>query len=603
MSEALEELRERLERWDELCAQLKELYYKYLDLAAFRSDKCYFPGRKCKRSWDRQYDMGDLTLMWTYIANTAPLCGKLIRALAEVEYKIRLKALESLERYGGVEKKSRPSNEIVNWQLRKPVYSYLVIDGEKLYVIWGEPKGVPHRGRQRSVVLERKILDALLKIKSGIFDELHFNVFNIDHEYERLWLEVPLSESASKLLGGRDKAPVALFRSLGWLLSDDSRVKLVHEAGNPGQVALRLFDWIALVKYATKRLVFDEDKPLVFKLAVRYITKTKIGENPRVYIRPIGFSARVIKETYLRFGIPFGNPKAVIAHGYEVIGVLNNMAIRRHKVESVVDDVNSWMALSATLTSLIIGDGTISPYLIRISAKAKPEGGAARELAKALKVSWHEGKVALWPRLMKLLLPAPPTPAFKKTVKLYKTLLEYPVAVVVNIGGKKYLLNNEKGRFRIGGKKAVELRELLRRVGVEAGYNGRLYIKYKDLMNLAKRGFEVKFLNQMEKEAVKRVPRAVSVPDHETLRRIFEKIAEVARFRTKTYGKHKSIVISLIDKSKFEEVLKLLEASGLRFSVYQKKKMFIIYEQTLVEAILSVVSHLFSAPSLCFSCV
>ena len=68
---------------------------------------------------------------------------------------------------------------------------------------------------------------------------------------------------------------------------------------------------------------------------------------------------------------------------------MNNMAIRRHKVESVVDDVNSWMALSATLTSLIIGDGTISPYLIRISAKAKPEGGAARELAKALKVSWH----------------------------------------------------------------------------------------------------------------------------------------------------------------------------------------------------------------------
>jgi len=45
----LEEFRERLLRWDELCAQLKELYYKYLDLAAFRSEKCYFPGRRCKR--------------------------------------------------------------------------------------------------------------------------------------------------------------------------------------------------------------------------------------------------------------------------------------------------------------------------------------------------------------------------------------------------------------------------------------------------------------------------------------------------------------------------------------------------------------------------
>jgi len=71
-NKALEMFRERLERWDELCSQLRELYYRYLDLAAFRSDKCFFPGRKCKRSWKRQYGLGDLTLMWTYIANTAP---------------------------------------------------------------------------------------------------------------------------------------------------------------------------------------------------------------------------------------------------------------------------------------------------------------------------------------------------------------------------------------------------------------------------------------------------------------------------------------------------------------------------------------------------
>jgi len=585
----LEEFREWLERWGELCRELRELYYKYLDLAAFRSEKCYFPGRRCKRSWKREYDLGDLTLMWRYIVNTAPLCGKLMRALAEVEYKIRLRALESLEKYGGTIKNSKiEDHEISYIRLKVPVYAYLIIWNSHLYVIWGN---------FNAVEIERKIIDTVRNHRIGV------DVYEIEREYERLWLEVPLSESTSKLLGGRDKAPVALFRNLGWLLSDDSRAKLVHEAGNPGQVALRLFDWIALAEYAVKRLGLNEDRPLVFKLTVRRITKTKTGKNSQVCIRPIGFSASVIKEMYLQFGIPFGKPKAVIAHGYEVISVLNNMAIRRHKVESVVDDVNSWVALSATLTSLIIGDGTICPYLIRISAKAKPEGGAARELAKALKVSWHGGKVALWPRLMKLLLPAPPTPAFKKTAKLYKTLLEYPVAVVVNIGGKKYLLNNVGGKFRIGGEKAVELRELLRRMGVEASYNGRLYIKYKDLMNLAKRGFEVKFLNQMEKEAVKRVPRAVSVPDHETLRRIFEKIAEVAKFRTKTYGKHKSIVISLIDKSKFEEVLKLLEASGLRFSVYQKKKIITIHEQTLVEAILSVVPHLFSTSSLCFICV
>jgi len=79
-NKALEEFRERLSRWDELCSQLRELYYKYLDLAAFRSEKCYFPGRRCVRSWGRQYYIGDLTLMWLHIANTAPLCGKLMKA-------------------------------------------------------------------------------------------------------------------------------------------------------------------------------------------------------------------------------------------------------------------------------------------------------------------------------------------------------------------------------------------------------------------------------------------------------------------------------------------------------------------------------------------
>jgi len=71
-NKALEEFRKWLERWDELCTQLRELYYRYIDHAAFRSDKCYFPGRKCVRSWNRLYDVGNLTLMWTYIANTAP---------------------------------------------------------------------------------------------------------------------------------------------------------------------------------------------------------------------------------------------------------------------------------------------------------------------------------------------------------------------------------------------------------------------------------------------------------------------------------------------------------------------------------------------------
>jgi len=67
--------------------------------------------------------------MWTYIANTAPLCGKLIKALAEMEYKARLNALERFEKYGGVEKRMNPGGkyEIVNFQLKRPVYGYLAL--------------------------------------------------------------------------------------------------------------------------------------------------------------------------------------------------------------------------------------------------------------------------------------------------------------------------------------------------------------------------------------------------------------------------------------------------------------------------------------------
>jgi len=456
-NKALEEFRERLLRWDELCAQLRELYYRYIDLAAFRSEKCYFPGRKCERPWGRKYDVGDLTLMWTYIANTAPLCGKLMRALAEVEYKIRLKALESLEKYGGTTKNSKvEDHEISHIRLRAPVYAYLVVWNDYLYVIWDDFNVKSRSGKPRPVKVERKVVDVIQNLRTGV------DVYEIDKEYERLWLEVPLPEGVRKLLGGGDKAPVALFRNLGWLLSDDARTTLAHDAGKSGQVALRLFDWIALAKYAVKRLGLGDDKPLVFRLAVRFITKTKKGENPVVHIRPIGFATRVIRGVYSQFGIPFGKPKAVITHGYSVIGVLHDMAIRRYKIESVVDDVNAWIALSEVLATLIIGDGTVSPYMIQISTNATPEPSLerettlAKELAKALK-SWYYGrKVVLWPRHVKLIAPAPPMPAFEKTVKLFRTLLEYPVAVLVEVGRTSYLLNfGGQGRFKIGGKKPL----------------------------------------------------------------------------------------------------------------------------------------------------
>ena len=36
--------------------------------------------------------------MWTYIANTAPLRGKLVKTLAEVEYEMHRRASESFEK-------------------------------------------------------------------------------------------------------------------------------------------------------------------------------------------------------------------------------------------------------------------------------------------------------------------------------------------------------------------------------------------------------------------------------------------------------------------------------------------------------------------------
>jgi len=75
----------------------------------------------------------------------------------------------------------------------------------------------------------------------------------------------------SRLLSGRDKAPIALFRNLGWLLSDDARKTLKHAAGNPGQVATRLFDWIALAKYAMEQEIAPR-APLAFRLAIDRIT-------------------------------------------------------------------------------------------------------------------------------------------------------------------------------------------------------------------------------------------------------------------------------------------------------------------------------------------
>jgi len=268
--------------------------------------------------------------VWTYIANTAPLCGKLTRALAEVKYEICKRALESLEKYGGELKKSRPQNEIVYWRLKEPVHAYVIVDKERLYVIWGEPEGIPRSGRQRSVVLERAILDVLTKIKGGIFNGLQISIFDIDDEYKRLWINIPLPKASAGLIG-KKSVPVVLFRAIGWILSDDSRDKVYHGANNVGQIALRIFEYISLIRYAVEVLKLESDKPAVFKLSAYNTTKSKkYDKSVKVDIEPLTTAATVIRKVYRYFGVPL-KPVPALLKGYNLLKSLKDEAFRKEE--------------------------------------------------------------------------------------------------------------------------------------------------------------------------------------------------------------------------------------------------------------------------------
>jgi len=585
---ALEEFRGRLERWDELCAQLKELYYRYLDLAAFRSEKCYFPGRKCKRSWKREYDVGDLALMWTYIANTAPLCGKLMRALAEVEYQMRKRALESLEKYGGVEKRASlsTSHEIVHVHLREPVYVYLILWGTQLYAVWGGLDSVPQNEQSKDMTQE--YVDILSKLnKRGLngAGNTSVEVFEVDHEYRRLWLEIPLQKPASELLGGRSKAPIALFRNLGWLLSDDKRQKLRHRAGNVGQVSVRLFDWITLAKYATQVLKVAPDRPLTFKLTVSRVTKTRNGNNPSIEIRLVGDVEKTVRATYNWFGITLKGTEEVIKHGYAILKTLRKEAFKREGKAYVVDDIYAWIAFSNITDMLIIGDGSILLYNIGIGAKS------LRELAEAVGGTAGKTVVNLRGWHMRLLLPTPPTPAFKKTIKLYEALVESPAAAVVVVNGNMYLLTHiDLGKFTIGKGKAIELYAIAKSLGLEVKFKKNLLVfSFTQLREMSRHNVFVQLLNELEKEVVREVKPAPS-PHLETLRAVLERIMGTAKVKMRARNGQKYIKITLRKESDVDEVVTLLRASGIRFSVSKKEKAIMIYERRSVEAFQKAMS-------------
>jgi len=596
---ALEEFRERLDRWDELCSQLRELYYRYLDLAAFRSEKCYFPGRRCKRSWKRQYDIGDLTLMWTYITNTAPLCGKLIKALAEVEYKIRKRALESFEKYGGVEKRTNPSGkyEIVNFQLKRPMRGYLALWGDKLYAMWGEFDGLSKDGKKRATEIERRVLDVIEQYRRVESVEMEAEEYEVDREYERLWLEIPLPESVSKLLGGRSKAPVALFRNLGWLLSDDDRFRVEHTSGNLGQAAMRIFDWMAIAMYAKKAL---QSSPLVFRLSVYQVVKTKEGINPLIKVWAVGTAAEIIQAVYGQFRIALSRTEELITRGYAVLNALREEAFKREGLTYVVDNVGAWIAFSAAVATLALGDGCVMPFEVGITTKrpskatSKRDVIETRKLAKALGGAVAGKGVHLQGWHMRLLLPAPSMPVFEKTVKLYDALVNYPAAAMVEINGIMYLLTHKhRGQFIIGKERATELYEAIKQLGLRTWARKNAFaLTYAQLRELAKL-VPVRLLNEVEKESIKEV-RAVPSFDLEATRKVLEEVAKLARVAFRKSRKYECVMIIPYDKSKLWEIVAMLKAAGIRASVERSKRRIYVCEQKSVEAIRRVITRLFS---------
>ena len=576
--------------WEEQRAQLRELYYRYIDLAAFRSEKCFFPGRKCKRPWGREYDLGDLTLMWTYIVNTAPLCGKLVKALTEVEERFRHMGVESLEKHGGVEEKSMAVTEIVHWRLKKPAYTTAVLWDNKLYVFYDD---VPIGDGLRGDELEEVAWEAE---QAGV----SVKVYDVDEEYKRLWLEVPLPKPVSRLLGGRDKAPIALFRNLGWLLSDDWRQQLGHTAGNLGQVAVRLFDWIALAKYAMERRIAPR-APLVFKLSIYLITRSKRGKNPIVEVRPVGTAAETISAVYDWFGITLGRAEEVLARGYSVLNALRKETFKRDGKMYVVNDVGAWIAFSNAVATLVLGDGYAMPAEFRVAAKASPrdtlKGVTTRikELAEALGgvVAGREVKLQTWH--MRLLLPTPSTPAFEKTAELYETLANYPAAAVVEVNGTTYLLtHNGGGEFVIGRGKAAELYEAVNRLGIQTRLKGQLLVlTYAQLEELARRGFAVRFLSDVEKDAVREVKAVTPASDPNAVRRVLEEVAKMARIVAATDRGRLYIRIIPYDKSKAEGIAAKLRAVGIRATILRKKREVRIHEQKSIEIIRRIAPHFF----------
>jgi len=587
---ALEEFSERLLRWDELCSQLRELYYRYLDLAAFRSEKCYFTGRRCKRSWNRQYDVGDLTFMWTHIMNTAPLCSRTVRMLlSEVEYALIRKALQSLKN-GYVKKRITSKDGTVNVtqiHLKNPVNAYLAFWKGMLYVIWGEFDGLTDNMRMRGFEIEDRIAELILQFEQGNKVDATVITLGTCDVCKRFYLSVMYNGS---------NVPISLFRNLGWLLSDDNRYEVIHETGNSGQATLRLLDWLSLAVYMAE--IEKVSKPIVFKLNVRHITESTGNPNIRIYF--IGTATEIIKRAYERIGITLGKPDLVILRGLEIIRSLADTAFGREGNMYVVNDINSWISFSNAVSTLIFGDGSVLPFHVEVSLKSVPvatlEGrfSTLEKLAEALRGTATKKGVILYGWRIRLLLPPPPLPLFEKSVKLYKLIVNYPALAVVEVNGETYILNHiDLGSFSISRKKGEPLYELLKQRGLKVRLKGKtVVVNYAQLKELA----EPILLNELEKEAIRAVKPVTATPDLEAVRRVLLELIKLANISEGTSGGRKYLRITLYDKSKLGEIVTMLTNAGIRVSIARRDREIRVYEKRSIEALMKAIASFSDLP-------
>jgi len=131
------------------------------------------------------------------------------------------------------------------------------------------------------------------------------------------------------------------------------------------------FEWIALAKCAVERGIAPR-APLAFELAIRKVTKTGEGDYPTVEAVPVGETAEALNTVYEWFGIALGKTEEVLAKGYAVLRALREEAFKHDGRMYVVKDVGAWIAFSNAVDVLVVGDGYVLPYEVRIAVKTAP---------------------------------------------------------------------------------------------------------------------------------------------------------------------------------------------------------------------------------------